>query len=120
MSFEYKSIDEIIDKYPVGHKFNRGDMVMAWRAALDYAAAKAAPVNSFDEWMRRYGHKYDYAPQAAEEAWEAATRAALHISSDANMVGCPTCGAACHIYSSDEGTNSFEPVTSYRAVREVK
>ena len=32
-----------------------------------------------------------------------------------DMVRCPTCGVACRVYSSGEGTNSFEPVTPYRA-----
>jgi hypothetical protein len=30
------------------------------------------------------------------------------------IVPCPTCGAACRVYSGDEGTSSYEPVTSYR------
>lgn len=34
------------------------------------------------------------------------------------IVPCPTCGAACRIYSGDEGTNSFEPLTPYRSQRQ--
>ena len=30
------------------------------------------------------------------------------------FVACPTCGSKCRIYSSDEGTSSFDPVTPYR------
>jgi len=30
-----------------------------------------------------------------------------------DLVRCPTCGAACTIYSSGDGTNSFNPVTPY-------
>ncbi|MBN1980534.1 MAG: hypothetical protein JW795_03320 [Chitinivibrionales bacterium] len=29
------------------------------------------------------------------------------------MFRCPTCGSSCHLYSSDEGTNSFVPLANY-------
>ena len=35
------------------------------------------------------------------------------------MVPCPTCGAACRVYSGNEGTNSFKPVTPYTGTEPV-
>jgi hypothetical protein len=30
-----------------------------------------------------------------------------------NIVACPVCHSACRIYSTDEGTNSFEPISPF-------
>lgn len=46
---------------------------------------------------------------------EASALAKQSASPTNAMVPCPTCGGACSVYSGNEGTNSFEPVTPYRA-----
>jgi hypothetical protein len=44
----------------------------------------------------------------------AVVRPALHTFANR----CVTCGSACHIYSGEEGTNSYEPLISFDKINE--
>jgi hypothetical protein len=45
---------------------------------------------TFEQWWERDGSRYEYAPQAAEEAWYAATKAAEEKFTSTNT-GSPKC-----------------------------
>lgn len=51
-----------------------------------------------------------------EASWDRIKKALanLDILPNDDIVRCPTCGSACTIYSSGEGTNSFEPIIPYK------
>jgi hypothetical protein len=67
-----------------------------------------------------YGNSFGNVPGGVDVDLVAITRNAalgtVENSSPHNgtLVPCPTCGAACRVYSGGEGTNSYEPVTPFR------